>query len=594
MWQRRNDRLLYFLTVVFYYCFGLVVSASTSSDVSLVDDILSQADDLLRHGQIEQAIGVYRNGIHVARQQQQQEAATAAAVQNNENANDANDVDASQSLTVLLLSLYTNLGTALSSLQTEKDNHAAVESYQSALQLYDERYSHDKTFHLPAADQAQRSAATSIAASAAFYLGMVYQDLPVGQQHHYAEAAIESYSWALTLDGNHWAAAANRGSVQQDILKDYRSALASYNLAYGILTRNDDDDNDAPTDPPEELPVVLSQLQYRIGLCITYYGDATTTTTTPNKKCVVQDDPDQRLVDCRELATHAFALAVQYDAHNELAKHMLASITTDASMVRASNAYVTALFDEYATSFEHSLVHELRYNGFERLRRGFDRAMEENGPTNVNTKLFDTVLDAGCGTGLAGEQFRNVSRTLIGVDLSRAILDQAVSQRPGLYDEVIAGDVIQAFHDKARSLSLIIAADSFIYFGNLDPLLAAMYIGLTNDGGGLAAFTLENVNVDDEHILASTKNDWRWQLTASGRFAHRKDYVVKAAQQHGFAVEYYEPLHGTYVLCDSYIGSACMCVYVYLQHSTHSQFKIQISDAKAALVFVDTCLCSKS
>jgi predicted TPR repeat methyltransferase len=566
MWQRRSDRLLCFLTVVFYYC---VLAFASSSDVSLVDDILSQADDLLRHGQIEQAIGVYRNGILVARQQQQQ-AATAAAVQNNEDANDANDNDASQSLTVLLLSLYTNLGTALSSFQTEKGNHAAVESYQSVLQLYEERYSHDKNFDLSkAAAQAQRSAATSIATSAAFYLGMVYQDL--GQ--HYAEAAIESYSWALTLDGNHWAAAANRGSVQQDILKDYRSALASYNLAYGILTRNDDDD--PPTDPPEELPVVLSQLQYRIGLCITYYGDATTT-TTPNKKCVVQDDPDQRLVDCRELATHAFALAVQYDAHNELAKHMLASITADASMVRASNAYVTALFDEYATSFEHSLVHELRYNGFERLRRGFDRAMENVGP-NV-TKLFDTVLDAGCGTGLAGEQFRNVSRTLIGVDLSRAILDQAVSQRPGLYDEVIAGDVIQTFHDKARSLSLIIAADSFIYFGNLDPLLAAMYIGLTNDGGGLVAFTLENVNVDDEHILALTKNDWRWQLTASGRFAHRKDYVVKAAQQHGFAVEYYEPLHGTYVLCDSYwIG---MYVWVFdfnirLMNSAKSRFPIR-------------------
>jgi predicted TPR repeat methyltransferase len=73
--------------------------------------------------------------------------------------------------------------------------------------------------------------------------------------------------------------------------------------------------------------------------------------------------------------------------------------------------------------------------------------------------------------------------------------------------------VIQTFHDKASSLSLIIAADSFIYFGNLDPLLTALHMGLTNDGG-LAAFTLENVNVDDEHILAATKNDWRWQLTA--------------------------------------------------------------------------------
>jgi predicted TPR repeat methyltransferase len=48
------------------------------------------------------------------------------------------------------------------------------------------------------------------------------------------------------------------------------------------------------------------------------------------------------------MATHAFSLAVQYDPENESAKHMLASITADATMTRASNDYVKNLFDEYA------------------------------------------------------------------------------------------------------------------------------------------------------------------------------------------------------------------------------------------------------
>jgi hypothetical protein len=51
-------------------------------------------------------------------------------------------------------------------------------------------------------------------------------------------------------------------------------------------------------------------------------------------------------------------------------------------------------------SFEHSLVVELGYNGFERLRRGFDRAF--GGRDHVPT--FPLVVDAGCGTGLVGEQ----------------------------------------------------------------------------------------------------------------------------------------------------------------------------------------------
>ena len=51
-------------------------------------------------------------------------------------------------------------------------------------------------------------------------------------------------------------------------------------------------------------------------------------------------------------------------------------------------------------SFEHSLVEELSYTGFERLRRGFDRAFGGEVPT------FSVVVDAGCGTGLVGEQVR--------------------------------------------------------------------------------------------------------------------------------------------------------------------------------------------
>jgi hypothetical protein len=51
-------------------------------------------------------------------------------------------------------------------------------------------------------------------------------------------------------------------------------------------------------------------------------------------------------------------------------------------------------------SFERSLVQELGYNGYERLRLGFDKAF--GGQDSVPT--FPLVVDAGCGTGLVGEQ----------------------------------------------------------------------------------------------------------------------------------------------------------------------------------------------
>ena len=164
-------------------------------------------------------------------------------------------------------------------------------------------------------------------------------------------------------------------------------ALQAYNKAYEILTEHDN-----PTDPPSEPRYVLSQLQYRIGLCLSQES---------NRKCATTDDP-QTEVSCREMAAHAFSKAVEFDSNNLQAKHMLASITADATMKRADNSYVKDLFDQYAQNFEHSLVEELGYDGYARLRRGFDRAFGGE----ANLPKFDVVVDAGCGTGLVGEQVR--------------------------------------------------------------------------------------------------------------------------------------------------------------------------------------------
>ena len=187
------------------------------------------------------------------------------------------------------------------------------------------------------------------------------------------------------------------GSVFQDHLNNYDEALLAYNQAYEVLT-----EHDAPTDPPAEPTFILSQLQYRIGTCLSH--------SAPHRKCSTTTDPTTE-VSCTEMATHAFSKAVQYDSQNMSAKHMLASLTADATMKKASNEYVKGLFDEYAQNFEQSLVNELGYDGYARLRRAFDRGIMAS--TNTNTKsssnsssstVFAKVLDAGCGTGLVGEQ----------------------------------------------------------------------------------------------------------------------------------------------------------------------------------------------
>lgn len=225
--------------------------------------------------------------------------------------------DASSSL-LTVLSLQTNLATAYSAIGKNKE---AIEHYKKALVTYSEQVENS-------VDRTVPTDATSIASQSAFYLGMVLQD-DTGN----AQRAVEAYVYAVGLDPNLWAAWANLGSVLHDQLRKYDDALDAYNKAYMILTEGKN-----PTDPPAEPRFILSQLQYRVGLCLNH---------DPNRKCAIADDPEHA-VSCKEMATHAFSLAVNYDPDNEPAKHMLATVTADATMKRASNSYVKSLFDDYA------------------------------------------------------------------------------------------------------------------------------------------------------------------------------------------------------------------------------------------------------
>ncbi len=110
-------------------------------------------------------------------------------------------------------------------------------------------------------------------------------------------------------------------------------------------------------------------------------------------------------------------------------------------------------------------------------------------------RCFSLRLRCRCNHIFSTAQFRNISSYLIGVDLSEKILDEAQKRRPNLYDERIAGDVTEVFRQK-KPISLIVAADSYIYFGDLDPLFDSMEEGLDEDA--YLAFTLENVHAEDE------------------------------------------------------------------------------------------------
>jgi tetratricopeptide (TPR) repeat protein len=259
---------------------------------SSIEDLLEQGDNNLVTDDPQSAIKYYEQGIEVMNEEE-------------------------DSL-VVGISLYTNLGTAYSSIGNEQK---AASMYRQAILLHSRNIDE-------IVEESFKKEATDLAAQASFFLGMTLEEFKM------FEKSADAYAYANTLDEYHWASLANLGSILQDHLKQNAEALAVYNKAFDILTQTEVEPTDAPENPKD----VLSQLQYRIGLAITYAG---------NRKCAMHNDPTKE-VPCSEMAANAFNIAVELDPNNEKAKHMLASVTADATMQRASNTYVTKLFEEYA------------------------------------------------------------------------------------------------------------------------------------------------------------------------------------------------------------------------------------------------------
>ncbi len=193
----------------------------------------------------------------------------------------------------------------------------------------------------------------------------------------------------------------------------------------------------------------------------------------------------------------------------------LARLTGQAAPMPAG--YVRALFDQYARHYDLSLLEGLDYRGPQLL---FDAAMAACDALG-REPYFDRAFDLGCGTGLASTVFSQRIDSLVGVDLSAVMIEQA--RRTGRYNHLHVSDVLEFLaREGERSADLVIAADSLPYCSDLAPLARAAARVL--DDGGLFAFTVETH--DGPGVL----------LRETMRYAHGEDHVRAALTAAGLAV----------------------------------------------------------
>jgi predicted TPR repeat methyltransferase len=206
-----------------------------------------------------------------------------------------------------------------------------------------------------------------------------------------------------------------------------------------------------------------------------------------------------------EQAESLFRQVMDLDPDNQSAQHMIAAIT-GAPRDRAPAGYVESLFDQYAGYFEPHLA-------------GLDYKIPEFMAGVLGGQLADSkdrldVLDLGCGTGLCGQYFRPFAATLTGVDLSEKMLGQASSA--GHYDQLFKGDVCEIRHLVEGPFDLVVAADVFVYIGELVDVFTNVWQLLRPKG--LFLFSIEVNRSDQDYVLMQT-----------GRYSQSSAYIHRLA-----------------------------------------------------------------
>ncbi|SDT16213.1 class I SAM-dependent DNA methyltransferase [Bradyrhizobium canariense] len=186
-------------------------------------------------------------------------------------------------------------------------------------------------------------------------------------------------------------------------------------------------------------------------------------------------------------------------------------------------AYVQALFDQYAPRFEAALVDDLGYRGPALL---FKAVLSVRSAVR-KPAFFKRAIDLGCGTGLAATAFAKEVDHFIGIDLSPRMIERA--RATGLYAELEVADMVQGLRSKPDgSADLILAADAMVYVADLMPVLAEA--GRVLVAGGLLAFTVETHGGEDVIIGGGL------------RYAHSASYVRASIEAAGLRLSQCEDL----------------------------------------------------
>lgn len=262
-------------------------------------------------------------------------------------------------------------------------------------------------------------------------------------------------------------------------------------------------------------PVHSALAQLRLGETLATQLDRlqASLAATPNSESLLHQVARLQVrLDRRADALISWRRILALDPGHAEARHMVAVLAGEAPE-KANEAYVAALFDAFADSFDEKLVGWLDYRAPQHVAAAVRTALGED-------RMAARAIDLGCGTGLLAPELRGLVKHLDGIDLSPKMVEKARARK--LYDALVVGEIVAELQKHPAGYDLVAAADVLSYFGDLRALFEAVRAALPDDG--LFVATVE------KGVGA------RYQAGKTGRYQHGEAYLRKRAAEAGFVM----------------------------------------------------------
>lgn len=217
-------------------------------------------------------------------------------------------------------------------------------------------------------------------------------------------------------------------------------------------------------------------------------------------------------------ACNTLTSLLQLEPDHPAANHMLAALSGKTTPT-APREYIEETFDKYAARFDTHIQDKLGYSVPKALADMTRKYLAELLP-------FNSAIDLGCGTGLSGAPFSDMTEELTGVDISLKMLEK--SREKEIYNDLVHRQILPFLTETKARYDLVIAADVFIYLGELTSLFPL----------------LQQKTTDNSVIVCSIERapeTEKYRLLQSGRYGHNPAYLERVARENGFEVTSHQP-----------------------------------------------------